>query len=251
MLRISDLLDPSIRNAKLVDANLKAVLTLGVLLVIVAVLTLLCIVLPLALSTGLKEVAGATPLFVFFGSIGLGFMLIELSQMHRLILLLGHPTYGLSVVLFALLLSSGVGSFVSQRIRDIRRGGVRLLLVLLAVLALFGIVTPSLALAIEPWPTPVRIAVAVAMLFPLGLLLGMAFPLGLRVAVGRSQRLTPWLWGINGAASVLASVLATGIALTFSISTAYWAGACCYVVALLAFLVAAVPGGRATAEATP
>ena len=60
--------------------------------------------------------AGTGPFLTFFVAIGLGFMLIETSQMQRLIIALGHPTYGLSVVLFALLLSSGLGSFLTQSV---------------------------------------------------------------------------------------------------------------------------------------
>ena len=70
-------------------------------------------------------------------------------------------------------------------------------------------------------------------------MLGMAFPLGMKVAAERSEALTPWFWGLNGAASVLSSVLSVCIALTWSISTAFWAGVFCYVVALAAFTVAA------------
>ena len=74
------------------------------------------------------------------------------------------------------------------------------------------------------------------MLAPIGLFMGMAFPLGMRLASGRTQALTPWLWGINGAASVCASVLAVVIALYASISAAFWTGVGCYAVALLAFI---------------
>ena len=67
-------------------------------------------------------------------------------------------------------------------------------------------------------------------------MMGMAFPLGMNVASARGRELTPWLWGLNGAASVLASVLGVVIALTWSISTAFWSGWLCYVIALLAFV---------------
>ncbi len=76
---------------------------------------------------------------------------------------------------------------------------------------------------------------ALAALFPAGLVMGMAFPLGMKLAASRAAPLTPWLWGMNGAASVLASVLSVCIALTWSISAAYWTGCVCYAVALAAF----------------
>jgi hypothetical protein len=70
-------------------------------------------------------------------------------------------------------------------------------------------------------------------------MMGMAFPLGMKLASGRASELLAWLWGLNGAASVMASVLSVCIALTWSISTAYWAGWACYVAALTAFAAAA------------
>ena len=84
--------------------------------------------------------------------------------------------------------------------------------------------------------TPVRIAAAVLLLFPAGLVMGMAFPLGMKLASARARELTPWLWGLNGAASVLASVVSVCIALTWSISTAFWCGWACYFAALVTFV---------------
>ena len=81
-----------------------------------------------------------------------------------------------------------------------------------------------------------RIFVATATLFPVGIFMGMPFPLGMKLVSDRSERLAPWLWGINGAASVCGSVLAAVIALNSSISSAFWTGVLCYVVALVTFL---------------
>src|SRR5262249_62323814 len=86
---------------------------LGGLLVVVGVLTALCIVVPLAMTTDRSDLRGSLPLLVFFASIGFGFMFVEISQLQRLIVFLGHPTYSLSVVLFSLLVSSGVGAYLS------------------------------------------------------------------------------------------------------------------------------------------
>jgi hypothetical protein len=157
--------------------------------------------------------------------------------MQRLIISLGHPTYGLSVVLFGLLLSSGAGSMLTTNVSADQAGtsGVRRLLVLLAVLTLFGILTPSVVRWTESATTPVRILAAIAVLAPAGLVMGMAFPLGMKLAAQRAAALTPWMWGLNGAASVLASVLSVCISLTWSISAAFWSGWVCYALALAAF----------------
>ena len=79
------------------------------------------------------------------------------------------------------------------------------------------------------------IAVAIIVRYLLTPWLGTAFPLGMKLAASRAGSLTPWLWGMNGAASVFASVLSVCIALTWSISAAYWTGCVCYVIAFVAF----------------
>ena len=84
--------------------------------------------------------------------------------------------------------------------------------------------------------TPVRILLAVIILSSIGLFMGMAFPLGMRLASLHSTALTPWLWGINGATSVCASVLAVAISMAWGISATFWTGLACYAVATASFL---------------
>jgi hypothetical protein len=248
MLRLRDVVRPELLDFGKQSHNMKAVATLAILLATVTLLTALCILLPLWLTRDRQALAGAGPLFLFFIAIGLGFMLIETSQMQRLIIALGHPTYGLSVVLFALLLSSGLGSFLTANVEvDAAPRAARLrLIVLVAVLGVFGVITPAIVRWSEPLTTSIRIVAAVVVLFPAGLMMGMAFPIGMKLAAGRARDLTPWFWGLNGAASVLASVLSVCIALTWSISAAFWTGWACYAVALgvvSGFLVPPKPRG--------
>jgi hypothetical protein len=220
--------------------NFQAVFILGALLAVTLGLTLLCIIGPLLLTTKRAERRGAASLFAFFAAIGVGFMLVEISQMQRLNVFRGHPTYGLAAALFSLLLSSGIGSLTTSWGRERVPAPLRLALLLVALLA-FGLVTPAAVRAFTPYSTPLRITVAVLMLAPLGFFMGMAFPLGMELASRRAPTLTPWLWGINGATSVCASVVALIIALTWGISASFWAGLACYTVALLAY-------GRAAAR---
>jgi hypothetical protein len=86
----------------------------------------------------------------------------------------------------------------------------------------------------EAASTAVRILVSVGILSPLGFFMGMAFPIGMRRTLRELPALAPWLWGVNGAASVCASVAAVVIAIGAGISAAFWAGAACYGVALAA-----------------
>ena len=236
MARLLDFFRPGQWKKEATFFNMKPVFILGGLLVTVVGLTLLCIILPLVLTTKSQVPKTTAPLFIYFFGIGFGFMRIEISQMQRLIVFLGHPVYGLSVVLFSLLLSSGLGSYWSQRIRDERWASqaVGCLFLLLCALAAFGVLTPHTIGRFAGSVTAVRIAVATGILFPIGVFMGTAFPLGMRAAAARSPSLTPWLWGINGATSVCASVVAVIISLGAGISASFWAGWVCYLLAFLA-----------------
>src|SRR5262245_38274765 len=246
-LRLRDIFQGELWRQRLggISANVQAVWVLGLLLITVFGLTALCIVVPLILTTERHALTGSAPLFVFFIGIGMGFMLIEISQMQRLIVFLGHPTYGLSVVLFAMLFASGLGSLVIGRLGDVARATTPRI-ALIATLIVFGAATPAVIRAFAASTTPVRITVAIALLFPIGLLMGTAFPFGMRAATGRAPALTPWLWGINGATSVCASVLAVAIALHWGIAASFWTGVACYVMATVALVRASA--ARQTAE---
>ena len=164
-------------------------------------------------------------------------ILIEISQLQRLVVFLGHPTYGLSVVLFSMLVSSGLGSYTTNAIGPASptAWSVRRLLLLVASLVAYAILSPCVLAFFRGEPTVVRIVVAGGILFPIGFFMGMAFPVGMKFAETRMDSLTAWFWGINGAASVLASVLTLVLSLGFGISVAFWAGVICYLGALGTF----------------
>jgi hypothetical protein len=248
MLRVQDILRGALWNHRggevFTHIHVAPVITLLVLLLIVVGLTLACIIVPLVLTTKKATLHGTGPLFTFFASIGFGFMFVEISQMQRLIIFLGHPTYGLSVTLFALLLSTGLGSYLTQKMgtQALTPEAVGLrFMPLLLVLILFGAATPYVVVAFQAVTTLVRILLAIVILFPLGIFMGMAFPLGMRVASGQYSAVTPWLWGLNGATSVCASVLATVVSLFAGISASYWTGGLCYAIACAALILAASP----------
>jgi len=242
MLRFRDIFNRKLHNQGEVTVNMRAIVVLGVLLTIVIILTFLCIIVPLILTTKKAALKGSLPFFIFFTAIGFGFMLVEISQMQRLIILLGHPIYGLSVLLFAILLSSGLGSYSTQKVCNsvgnptMKRVTIMRLLLFLCMLSIFGILTPNILNVVKGSSTMLRIFVAAGILFPLGFFMGMPFPLGMKLASTRSTSITPWLWGINGATSVCASVIAVVISMSSSISTTFWTGSVCYLIAIIAFI---------------
>lgn len=235
VLRLGDFFKPQLWEQGVMSFNSQAIVVLASLLLATVILTGLCIVFPLLLTTNKASLAGSSALLSYFIFIGLGFMLVEMSQMQRLIIFLGKPVYGLSVVLFTLLLSGGLGSLIGSRRSSAFRARPILfqLLGLLAVLVAFGLLIPVVTASFRAADDPIRILVASGMLMPLGFVLGMCVPNGIRLALERQQALTPWLWGLNGAASVLASVASVALALSVGINATYWTGVGCYVLAVI------------------
>ena len=165
---------------------------------------------------------------------GSGFLLVEVSLLQRLSIFLGHPTYGLTVVLFSMLVFSGIGSMCTERVVRSERPAVVARAAARAARAscvVHGFVAPRILERPTARPRRPRIATAVAILAPLAFMLGMPFSIGMRAAARSPETPTAFLWAINGAASVCASVLGVVIALFFGISAAFWAGALAYVLA--------------------
>jgi hypothetical protein len=169
---------------------------------------------------------------LFFAAIGVGYLVLEVVLVQRFVLLLGFPTYALSVVLFALLLFTGAGSWLSALWRDPRRGLMISLAAVSVMIAAFAFGLEPLIHALIGRPFALRVAVAVAILAPAGLGLGMAMPIGLRRLAGLHPSGVAWAWSINGFASVLASVLALLVAITAGFRITTLVALACYLVAL-------------------
>ena len=220
-LRPGDLLE-QIRGGDAI--GLESMRVLVTVLVLVVGLCLLAVIAPLLVS---RRVRGTQSLsmMVYFAAIGLAFMMVEIGQLERLILFLGHPIYGLTVVVFVLLSASSVGSWYADRVGH----WVWTLVVVLVGVIWLG---PLLTSQFEAASTPVRIGVSVLMLSPLGFLMGMPFPLGMELAMKRGDSPTAWYWGINGAFSVVSSVLALIVAILWGITATLLVGLVVYSLAL-------------------
>jgi spermidine synthase len=226
------------------------------LLVLLGVATLFAAVLLLAPLLAVRRVWAEIPCKmnagVYFASLGLGFMFLEVSLIQRLTLFLGYPTYSLTVTLFALLVSTGLGSLLSERLAERRNATLWTLgAVLIGLVLLYQRGLPLLAATGIGWPFAVRVAVAVAVLLPLGLCLGVFMPLGLRTvaAVTRyGEEFVAWSWAVNGFFSVVSSVLATILSMTLGFDGVMLCGAVVYVAGILALLRIPAPA-RAPGQA--
>ena len=235
------------------------VLVLLVLLGLSIVAVLAFLVLPLAMHAPAK---GESPWrLLYFIAIGLGYILVEITLIQRFVLFLGHPVYALTVVVFLMLLSSGLGSLVCRRcIPDPRRvwwaassiAALAIIYVALLPVLLRGAIGVAFAL---------KLLISAVLLVPLGFLMGMPFPTGLRAMAPESQAISDaelgasqggnrieWAWALNAASSVLGSVLAMFLAIQWGLRSTMILAAACYLAAGLlsgAFRTAPLAAGAA------
>lgn len=234
--RLRDQFRAALGQQMLFGNGLSALLTLFGLS---AALVLLFVIGPLVVSAE-RPGAGWGAWLGYFGALGAGFMLFEVAILQRFVLLLGHPVYSLTVTLFSLLLGTGLGSLIGRRIRPERVKAVTLR-ALLGVAAVGSLASLLLARVVDvaiPWPLAERIAFAVALVTPLGVLLGICLPGGMRLLHAARAQIVPWAWGINGALSVVGATLATFMAMNWGFSITLAGGSLAYVSAAILLAVA-------------
>ncbi|RJO68875.1 MAG: hypothetical protein C4523_06740 [Myxococcales bacterium] len=182
------------------------------------------------LSRRLHGGFGRARAWLYFAAIGLGFMLVESSLVQRLVLVLGHPVYALSVVMFALLVFSGAGALFSPRLA--RRFPIAALLGLVAgYWALWAAVSGPVLRSLVSWPDAPRFMAAVALLALPAFLMGLAFPEAVRRLSAAGERDLGVYWAWNGLASVTASVLAVILAISYGFTLVMALAALCYALA--------------------
>src|SRR5437879_3893636 len=232
--------DASLRHGIDWKVNL-GVLVLLLVLVISVAAVLVFLVLPLALRGG-RTRQSPLPL-LYFIAVGLCYILVEIAFIQRFVLFLGHPTYALTVVIFLLMTSSGAGSLFSRRWLPRSQMGWIPLLLVLAILTLYVFCLPARLAGWVGLDFGYRLLVSAILLVPLGFLMGMPFPTGLRALAtfpapefptetGQAENAVEWAWAMNAAASVLGSVSAMVIAIQFGLTVTLACGAFAYVLAL-------------------
>jgi hypothetical protein len=232
--RLSEIAPYMNRFGGVMVGNLIASLTLLAIVLVSLALAALVLLLPgrAARTRALPSGSG----LVYFALIGAGFMFVEIAFLQRLSVFLGHPVYSLSLVLFSLILFTGLGSALAPRLR-LEQGsrlaaygpGLALLLLgssLAASRLLPGLEAESLA---------VRGGAAVLLLAPAGLLMGQAFPAGM-ARFGSVRDAAPWLWAVNGSAGVAASTAAVAVSIAWGTSATALVGALCYALLPLTLL---------------
>ncbi len=215
------------------DGVIRGNLIVFALLVMILFISVVAVIATILVPLRSAARACARPLALlgslYFSLIGLGFMLAEIAFLQSFSVYLGHPVYSLSVVLFSLILASGLGSMTSDwfklntRRRLLAWGGL-----VVAYLAVMVWVLPSIFQATTARERLLRILISLGAIMPVGFLLGFAFPTGMRLVSAIDTQPTPWFWGINGATGVLASVLAVVFSMSFGINVTLLIAAACY-----------------------
>jgi hypothetical protein len=226
--RLRNQLDVAFGRSMLFGNGLSALMTL---MGISALLVLLFIVAPLIVSA--RPAAGWGRWLMYFGTLGAGFMLLEVALLQRFVLLLGHPVYSLTVTLFSLLLGTGLGSFLSRRVPAgrVKAVAMRMLVAVAGVAILAALLLPRIIDLAIAWPLPMRVLVAAALLVPTGILLGIPLPAGMRLVAVHRPEIVPWGWGMNGAFSVVGATVAVFVAMNWGFSVTLSIAGLAYVAA--------------------
>ncbi|HIE25957.1 TPA: SAM-dependent methyltransferase [Candidatus Poribacteria bacterium] len=175
-------------------------------------------------------------IFIYFLSLGLGFMFIEIAFIQKFILLLSYPTYAIAVVLCSFLVFAGFGSLSSKRLRlGYVKPVIIAVLSIIFISLLYLLFLDDLFRLFISQADVVKIPIAIMLIAPLAFFMGMPFPLGLQKVSGTAPNLIPWAWGINGCASVISAVLATCLAISFGFTMVVIIAAVLYGIAAMVY----------------
>ena len=207
------------------------------LIVLSALLSMLLMLLPAAIlgkiwKNGNKSINGKYRWFyyLYFAAIGFGFIFIEIPMIQKNILLLDSPSFSFPVSIFSILAFTAIGSYFSAKVK--RRMSLEISsLAILVSIFIYGNIWQNIIYRILALNLIVRSIIGVIMLFPLGFLLGLFFPLGIKRVIEYDPDAVPMAWAANGFASVSGAVLAAAVSMSMGFRFAMYIGALCYLLA--------------------
>ncbi len=237
----STIKDPSYfspKAVKMIESTSKKIKYIFLIVLIEsAIMAIFFILIPLIKFTKLQLLTNNKSILAYFAGLGLGFILLEIVYMQKFILYLGHPSYSITFILFSLLISAGIGSFVSGYLAN-KYGFKKILkyafpIIIIIILASIFLLNILIENTIH-LPSGIKFLFSFIFIFILGLFLGMPFPAGIHLVGQKEKSLVAWAWGINSYATVLGSIAALIIAITFSFNIVMAVAAVCYFMSFLA-----------------
>lgn len=226
---------------------LKGKLNVGIfilygLLIISSFLSLILIVVPLYINKKYlleKRTKYSYLYLIYFSLLGIAFMLIEISFLQKFMLFLGHPTYSVTVVIFSLLVSAGIGSFLTTKINQekLKSHLKMILLTVIGIIYLYNISLYPMFNKLLGLGINLRILISILLISMMGIFLGMPFPIGMRLLGSRHKELIPFCWSLNGVFSVLGSILALILAMNIGFTKTIFFAANLYFLAFLTLVL--------------
>jgi hypothetical protein len=213
-------------------------LELKIMLKVLAALTLLFIIIPVVIERRFKFESNASPILVlYFLCLGVGYILIEAVLIQKLTLFLGRPAYAFQVVLFSMLVFSGLGSFfngIVVRQKRLLRDTYLILILTVSGILLYSLFLGRMVEGLMHLEILEKVMLSIGVLAPLSFIMGMPFPSGLRITSSLSENDIAWMYGVNGAGSVMGSIIGMIIAFNYGFSYSLIGGGVIYLLALAA-----------------
>jgi spermidine synthase len=181
------------------------------------------------------EVKKALCFLLYFSSLGMGFIIFELVFIQRFTLFLPNPSISLALVLASVLVFSGIGSLLTQKVTA--EGAVkkiRIVITSLSVLMLLFVFFVDTIFEYVHLDLTLKVIISIIILALPSTLMGMPFPLGIKIVNKANPYLIPWMWGINGIATVLGSVASMILAIIFGFKAAIIFGIIIYLLGMIA-----------------
>jgi hypothetical protein len=208
------------------------------MLKVLAALTLLFIIIPVVIERRFKFESNASPILVlYFFCLGVGYILIEAVLIQKLTLFLGRPAYAFQVVLFSMLVFSGLGSFfngIVVRQKRLLRDTYLILILTVSGILLYSLFLGGMVEGLMHLEILEKVMLSIGVLAPLSFIMGMPFPSGLRITSSLSENDIAWMYGVNGAGSVMGSIIGMIIAFSYGFSYSLIGGGVIYLLALAA-----------------
>lgn len=183
---------------------------------------------------GFRELRNKTTSIIYFASLGLAFMLVEIVLMQKYMLILGHPIYSFSVVLSSLLISTGIGSFISERYKNPYRAIIYGLLGIMITILISFLFFHFLSDYVIMLNFTLKIIIITFLTGLSGIFMGFMLPSGIR-AISSVESSIPWVWAVNGIFSVVAGFISIYISILYGFKYVLAIGVLIYLIGTILF----------------
>ncbi len=234
----------NISTASLLNGQIKGgILPMDVIhLIVTAILSIIFIILFIVIPL-YKSKAGKSKdwyrkklTLMYFGCLGAGFIIFELVFIQIFMKLIGSPLYTYSSIVFILLLSAGIGSYSSKKLKISLEEKWYIPFIGIIFFAFIIILIHSYIFSIFlASPILIRIIVSAVLISPLGFFLGMPFPLGILAAEVQPEGAIAWAWGLNGLFTVVGGFLSVILSIFFGFVITLIVSIVIYTLAFLIF----------------